>query len=368
MRMESAETVKRELTDSNKAVMHVQTDEINGDLEISNKELVGICTDVLKRLYKPIQEVLNAAGKELDEITDVVLVGGSSKMPVVKHYLERILERDDIEVSNPDLMIALGMGVYAGIKERDEDIKNIILTDVCPFSLGVDVRNKLSPDMPLNAVMIPRNTALPVSRTDIFSTVYDDQAKVVFNVNQGENRFAKSNKQIGKITVDLPKGTPAGTVIEMTYTYDLNGILMVDILIPSCDIKKQAVIVDESSAVTQEMMEEKLKELENVKMLARDEQEDSQIIEWALKLYSQYDGTAREELGRRLDFFMYQIKNGVDMYQKKKLRSHFKNFLLAYQMNLNQFHFENGEMDDSWMESDDKMIEKIFEDWNDDQE
>lgn len=363
---ESAEAVKRELTEQSKAIMHVRTEEISGDMQISNRELVTICSDVLKRLYRPIEEVLNASGKELLEITDVVLVGGSSKMPIVKHYLEKILERDDIKVSNPDYMIALGMGVYVGIKERDADIKNIILTDVCPFSLGVSVHNHLNADMPLTSFMIPRNTALPVSKTNFFFPVHDNQESVRWGVYQGENRFAKSNKKLGELVIKLPPGATTQTCLELTFTYDLNGILVIDAFIPEFNIRRQDVIVDESSSIKADEMEAKLKELEKVKMLAHDEQEDSQIIEWALKLYSQYDGVAREELGRRLDFFMNFIKNG-DMYQKVRVRNHFKKFLLAYQVGLNKFNIENNPLGDSWLEEEDKMIEKIFEDWNDEQ-
>lgn len=361
--LESAEIVKRELTDKNTAVMHVHTNEIQGDLQITNKELVGICSSVLKRLYRPIQEVLNNSQKDLDEITDVVMVGGSSKMPVVKHYLQKILERDEIYVTNPDCLVALGMGVYAGIKERDEDIKNVILTDVCPFSMGIKTINKINKDLDLMSFVIPRNTALPVSRRERFCTVYPGQDKILIQVLQGENRYAKGNRNLGEIRIEVP-GAVDIMEIWVTFTYDINGILIVDVEIPAFEINRREVIVDETTSLTEDMIADKIKELDALKMVAADEQEDYQLIEWASRLFEQYDGSAREELARRMDFFMYKKDNEKDMYQFMRIRNHFKRFLLAYQMNLNQFHFEDKEMDNSWLDSEDEMIEDIFKDWD----
>lgn len=362
--LESAEKAKRKLTDHKTTTMRVRSELVNGDVKLSNKELINICKSVLKRIFKPIQEILNNSGKSIDEITDIVMVGGSSKMPIVKHYLERVLERDDIYLSDPDHLIAIGMGVYAGIKERDEVVKNVILTDVCPFSLGTSIYNEINKNMPLSSFIIPRNTALPVSRTENYRTIHADQKAVWVDVFQGESMYAKSNKAIGMIKVEFPKPAPADTTVMITFTYDLNGLLLVDVEVPCFNIKKQEVIIDEEASLTEEKIKEKLEILNNIKLQSRDDQEDMQIIEWALKLYTQYSGEMRDDLGKRIEFFQYQIATEKDIYQKMRLRNHFKRFLLAYQMNLNQLIYGSVTMDDSWMEDDDKMIEDIFNDWS----
>lgn len=133
--------MKKELTLNSKAKMMVRTPNINKDLEITSSELIKISANVLKKISAPIQEVLRQSEMSMDDITDVVLVGGTSRMPIVQHGISRILERDDIEVVSPDLLVGIGMGVYAGIKERNEKIKDLILTDVCPYSLGTSVYN-----------------------------------------------------------------------------------------------------------------------------------------------------------------------------------------------------------------------------------
>lgn len=362
--LECAEKVKKELSEKASAVMHVHIKEIQGDLEISSKELVSICADVLKRIYRPLQEVLNNSERDIKEITDVVMVGGSSKMPMVKHYVGHVLNGRNISVINPDQSIAIGMGVYAGIKERDEEIKNVILTDVCPFSLGVAVHNEKDPSRLLSSFIISRNTALPVSKTEVYSPVSDNQKKGVFRVFQGEYMYFDSNTCIGEIELEYPEEMDTNTNIFVTFSYDLNGILVVDVEVPQFNITKQKVIVDKKSNYTDEYLAAKVEELENVKMLSHSQQEDSQIMEWAERLFAQCIDDKRDELSRKIQFYAHSIKNEKDIYQKIRIRNYMRRYLVVLEMALTQFHSQNGEIDNSWMNDEDKMIEDIFKDWD----
>lgn len=121
-------------------------------------------------------------------------------MPVVQKYLNYLLQRTDIAVVSPDYMIALGAGVYAGIKERNADIRDMLLTDICPFSLGVSQYNEADPNRDLCDVLIERNMALPVSRETIMTTAHDRQTKMRFKVYQGEAMYAEDNLLLGSIT------------------------------------------------------------------------------------------------------------------------------------------------------------------------
>lgn len=147
---------------------------------------------------------------EIDEITEVILVGGSSKMPMVKQYV-RYLLGDEVSIlqEEPDTIVGLGVGAYAGIKERKAEIKDIVLTDICPFSLGVDVHNEREPGNTLMSVIIDRNTALPVAKRHVYSTVDDFQKQVKFTIYQGENYYAKDNLELGSAEIEVtpkPKG------------------------------------------------------------------------------------------------------------------------------------------------------------------
>ncbi|MDR9826722.1 Hsp70 family protein, partial [Vibrio sp. FNV 38] len=112
-----------------------------GIMSLTMKEFAALSAPIFKKIYVPIQNVLRDSGNKPEDIDEVIVVGGSGKMPIVQQYLKHILKKDKLYVYEPDKIVALGMGVYAGIKERDEDVKDVILTDVAPFSLGISTVN-----------------------------------------------------------------------------------------------------------------------------------------------------------------------------------------------------------------------------------
>lgn len=362
--LKAAEQVKRELTDNSKAIMHVNAAKMNKELEINNKELVHIAEAVLKRIYRPVQDVIRDSGRSVDSITDIVLVGGSSKMPIVQHYLKHVLGRDDIVVYDPDNMIAKGMGVYAGIKERDADVKDMILTDVCPFSLGTGIHNHFDPKKPLSSFIISRNTALPVSRTQSYSTVEDNQKKVVVDIFQGEEMYADNNKCLGVLDVNLPPISKAGTTVLITFSYDLNGILVVDVEVPQYGIKENKVITDSNIAYTKEEMDATIAKLNEIKLMAGESEEDKQILEWGERLFTQSMGKAKNTLARKLLFYSAQIKNVEDVYRLNSIRKYMKMFLLYYETSLFKLNGGAAVDNNEWLSEEEQEIDDIFNEWD----
>lgn len=120
-------------------------------------------------------------------------------MPVVKLYVNYVLGKEADSIGSPDTIVALGTGAYAGIKARHQDIRDILLTDICPFSLGVNIVNPLEHSRDLMSVLIERNTTLPASRTGIYCTASDFQSKIELKVYQGEGRYADENSFLGKL-------------------------------------------------------------------------------------------------------------------------------------------------------------------------
>ncbi len=363
--LKAAENLKKDLTLNSKAKMMVRTPNINKDLEITSSELIKISTNVLKKISAPIQEVLRQSEMSIDDITDVVLVGGTSRMPVVQHCISRILERDDIEVVSPDLLVGIGMGVYAGIKERNEKIRDLILTDVCPYSLGTSVYNHYG-KRALSSFIIPRNTALPVSSTHIYTTVNDDQKAVVVDVFQGEEMYADQNIKMGEIKVDFPSPAPKNTPVFISFTYDLNGILVVDIEVPYFGIEKNEVLIDNEVNQTNEEIKERLEILNSLRLSSRKSAEDSQILEWAERIFPLCNNRDRNELSRRLAFYQRDLQDESDPYKKKKIRKYMKNYLLALELVIYQNNQEVSPFDNSWMNEEDEEIEKLFSDWDED--
>ena len=143
--LESANRAKQMLTEEEMATMQVTYPGVEGQMTISRKELINLTEALFQRMLKPIQKVLADAEIAKDAIDEVVLVGGSCKMPVVHKYIKHILKGIPVCLMNPDQMIAIGAGTYAGIKERDTEVKDMLLMDVCPFSLGTSVYNRAHP-------------------------------------------------------------------------------------------------------------------------------------------------------------------------------------------------------------------------------
>lgn len=150
--------------------MTVADGDFQKKMELTNKKLIQISMSLFHRLLVPVKAVLNDGQKERLEISKVVLVGGSCKMPTVQQYLRHYLPYGQMTVMDPDHMIAAGVGVYAGIKERNEEVKDLLLTDICPFTLGTGLHNEADVSRPIMAPIIDRNSVLPCRKEQRFQT------------------------------------------------------------------------------------------------------------------------------------------------------------------------------------------------------
>lgn len=301
--LERAEKCKFELTVQDAAQMCVTLAGREYQMEISRKELIREAEPLFERMAQPIRHVLSDGQKSAREVDAVVLVGGSCKMPVVQKYLNYLLQRTDIAVVSPDYMIALGAGVYAGIKERDEDIKDMLLTDICPFSLGVSQYNKADPNRDLCDVMIERNMALPVSREIVMTTVHDRQTRMRFEIYQGEAMYAEDNLPLGSITIPVPAGPEGKEKVRVRYTYDINGILVVDVQVISTGREKQLVIRNDKIKLSEEELKKRLEQLNKLKIHPRDLEENRLVLARAERLHRETTGRIRELLEERVQYF-----------------------------------------------------------------
>lgn len=301
--LERAEKCKFELTVQDAAQMCVTLAGREYQMEISRKELIREAEPLFERMAQPIRHVLSDGQKSAREVDAVVLVGGSCKMPVVQKYLNYLLQRTDIAVVSPDYMIALGAGVYAGIKERDENIKDMLLTDICPFSLGVSQYNKADPNRDLCDVMIERNMALPVSREIVMTTVHDRQTRMRFEIYQGEAMYAEDNLPLGSITIPVPAGPEGKEKVRVRYTYDINGILVVDVQVISTGREKQLVIRNDKIKLSEEELKKRLEQLNKLKIHPRDLEENRLVLARAERLHRETTGRIRELLEERVQYF-----------------------------------------------------------------
>ncbi len=369
----SAEKCKKDLTREKTAEMVVNCKDIQKKMEISRKDVVNICAPLFERMGKPISRVLMDAGVSAGQISRIVLVGGSCKMPVVRQYIGHLLGRNDMETLEPDHMIALGCGVCAGIKERDEEVKDMLLTDICPFSLGVDIMNIQNPARPFMSFIIERNTALPVSRESMYANALDNQPEVRVRIYQGEAMYAEDNMRLGELAFKIPRMPKGKVQCFVRFTYDINGVLEVEVRIPVTGEQKRLVIVNKELGMSEEEVAKKLKDFEKIKVNPADEEENRYILEWGQRLFMQTNSEKiREELVKKLQYFEYVMKN--DPYHLSKVRKYTTVFFASIEGILNQYvSFTDDVLSDgSWYREEDeeeREIDDLFKAWdNKDQE
>jgi len=226
-------------------------DPVSVELDLSRLKLEELLGDLVRSTLVPVDRALKDAKLEKKAITEIVLVGGSSRVPLVRRTIEEYFGHPARSGVNPDEAIALGAAVQAGLKSGAiKSQYGIMITDVCPFTLGVEVMGRSGGGERVSGLfspIIPRNSTVPISRTETYSTTTDNQRQVEIRVYQGEERLVRNNTFLDAYSVDGVPPAPMGSEhVAVTFTYDVNGILNVKTKIVSTG--KEALLVVDKSA------------------------------------------------------------------------------------------------------------------------
>jgi molecular chaperone HscC len=275
-----------------------------GDFEL-------IATPLLDRLRAPIERALRDARFRLSEVNQLLLVGGATRMPIVRQAMTRLFGRFPASQIDPDRAIALGAAVQAGLKAHDRALDDIVLTDVCPYSLGTEVSRKIGPNQFEHGLFNPiieRNTLVPASRVSNFVTLTDRQAVVHLPVYQGENRLVRNNVFLGEVRIDVPP-RPAGEIsVDVRFTYDVDGLLEVDVEVPETGQRRQLVIEGREHSYTPEQIAARREYLAGLKHHPRDQTENRTLLARAERLYEENLGHAREYLQQCISAFVAALE------------------------------------------------------------
>lgn len=309
----AAEKAKCQFGDEDSVTMQFVYQDQELTSEITRKEYEEACEDLFMRIREPVKRSLSDAGLSLKDIDKVVLVGGATKLSIIRSFLVKLFHKFPDKAMNPDEVVALGVAIEAAMKERHQDVKEVILTDVCSFTLGTEVVREYEEGHFEDGHFCPiieRNTVIPVSHTERLYTVRDNQEKVRVRVLQGESRFARNNLYLGELNVNVPKAPKGQESIDVTYTYDINSLLEVQVKVVSTGEIQKMIIKGSDNQMTDEEIANRMEELSYLKIQPRDQEENKLVILRAERMYEELLGEQRKKVERYLMAFEEALRKG----------------------------------------------------------
>ena len=343
--------------------------------EITQENFRETVKPLLVKMKVAIDKALQDGNTDAREIEKVILVGGAVKLGIIEEFVEKYFHKmrgekiyfnnDDFIENNklvsiaadPDTVVAYGVGIAVGMKERNKVFKERILTDVCPFTLGTEIVGRRF------APIIPRNTTVPTSRSEYFYTIEDYQSQVTVGIYQGESLNIDDNLFLGEFLLDVPQNLAGKEAINVRFTYDINGILEVEATVVSTGLKKSKLIVN--GDLSEEEKNEKIKMLEEIKIQSENKNKDKLLLERANRIYAEIVNTEiRNHISEYLENYQKIVVTG-DRIRIQKTKKSFSEFLDKIDPEINDMSVEDILKDfEDETEEEDTEEEDELEFWN----
>lgn len=337
---EAAEKAKIDLSGSDLAQITLpflaitETGPLNVELELKRSEFEKMTAHLVDRTRKPIEDALKEAKLSISDLDEVLLVGGSTRIPAVQKMVEQTLGKTPNRSINPDEVVAIGAAIQGGVLAGD--ISDVLLLDVTPLTLGIETEGGIV------APLIKRNTTIPVSKSQIFSTAADNQTEVSIVVVQGEREFASDNKILGQFNLSgidpAPRGIPQ---IEVSFSIDVNGITTVTAKDKKSN-KEQTITIKNSSKLSDEEIEKMIKDAEVNKEEDKKRKEEKTTIIRAESLVNQMEKSLSdskdidEKLKEQTEKEIASLKEMIEKKQIDELKTKLDQIEQAAQMFANQ--------------------------------
>lgn len=272
---------------------------------------------LLESCKNVIGKAVKDSGFSASELDSLILVGGSSQMPVLQHYLSAALNIPVLKEEHMDSLVALGLGKYIGIKQRDENIKDVVVTDICPFSLSTSTYNEQNPDLELSTVLIPKNSVLPISKKMTLRTVHKGQTKVNISVFQGQAMYAKENLFLGQACIHVPRNMHDYESFDLIYSYDINSMLYVEAIVHST---KEHYIFRVSKGDVLEKVDAsvRLDSIKEVSLALYQNNEVDALLARIERIYQEVDEETQDYLMRLHAEFTKDMETLINNIQKRK--------------------------------------------------
>ncbi|WP_442481940.1 Hsp70 family protein [Aeoliella sp. SH292] len=314
---QQCEDAKRRL--SEQTDVEVKVPEKDGTLpekartvKINRETFAAAVKPLLDRIAGPIGKALRDGRSEAQEVDDVILVGGATRMLPLVDFVRDYFGREPEATFNPDEVVCLGAAVQAALIADNRAVDDMVMTDVCPFTLGVNTAKEMGGQVKTGyfVPIIHRNTTIPVSKEHVFSTMVPNQQEVLVDVYQGENRKVENNLKIGELRVTgVPPG-PAGQEIYIRFTYDLNGILEVEAYVAKSEKKFRAVLTQHAADLTDAELEAAVANLQTLKYYPREDQANQKLLRFAERMVGEVSPYQREQFEDAIDMFEQAMGTG----------------------------------------------------------
>lgn len=326
------EIAKRQLSQESEVDISINFEGKEYKARITREDFQQASSVLFSRLRQPLERALRDARLNPEQIDGIILVGGATRMPMISRSIVQLFKKIPQLGVNPDEAIARGAAIQAALIFRNQHLDEVILTDVMPFSLGTDTSINLGNGCMSHghfSPIIERNMPVPVSRSKNFVTALDNQTEIKFDILQGESPLARENLLLGEMIIKIPP-LPAGEIsIDARFSYDINGLLEVDLINQELNINANKVFKQNALTLTEDDIKHSRARLRALKIHPRDQEKNIYLIEKAKRIYEEYLGDNRHMISQYLAHFE-SVLDSQDQVSILREQKDFEAFLAKF--------------------------------------
>jgi molecular chaperone HscC len=319
------EIVKRSLSQQPETSVETQLGKHEIKWTIDQDRFLNLADPLMQRMRAPLERALRDARLRPDQLNEIVLVGGASRMPLVSRLIARMFGKLPLRHVNPDEAIALGACVASGMKSRNAKLEEIILTDVCPYTLGVEIGQRDAQGRIQNGLFSPiiqRNSVVPISRESSYWPMAERQATLSLRIYQGENPLVTNNIKLGELDIALNPTLPIQkNEVVVRFTYDINGVLQIEATPKASGLRHELVLQQNPGMLSDTEICARLAALSELKIHPRDKQENIALLARAERLFEEHL-TARQVLQQ----WIGQFRQTLESQDERVIDDHRKQF------------------------------------------